>query len=244
MSCKKHTYARLGVLLASAAPVGVVFRRVRTKLVQIVLWHRDTDQFDEGQFFKGRIYVDRSDISPDGRHLIYLAMGGLAWAIPETGGVWTALSRVPSLTATGLWGQGDTWGGGGMFTSNHSFWLDSNAETFTIREESGLRREFSRPLKSATERDGWKSTGTVYKPVQEKILRDGWILRKFGHTRGYELARLGGCSLVCDTWNWADWDRDRLVWAEDGCLRAATLERHKLGAAVTLRDFNDRSAEC
>ena len=75
--------------------------------------------------------------------MIYFAMGGVAWAIPATGGTWTAISRVPSLRAIALWGQGDTWGGGGMFTSNTSYWLNLDINTFLIRDDSNLRRDSS-----------------------------------------------------------------------------------------------------
>ena len=149
---------RLYVLLASEAPVGVVLRRGPTKLVQIFMWNRDTDNFTEGQWFKGRIYGDRSDVSPDGRHMIYFAMGGLAWPIPETGWTWTAICELPSLKAKALWGQGDTWGGGGMFLSNDTFWLDADRNTFLIRDDSGLRRETygpKLPYRSRGEREGW-----------------------------------------------------------------------------------------
>jgi hypothetical protein len=138
---KRAAPPRLDVLLASEAPIGVVLRRGPTKLVRIVIWNRVSDKFKPGQWFKGRIFGDCSDISPDGRHMIYFAMGGVAWAIPATGGTWTAISKLPSLKAEALWGQGDTWGGGGMFTSNKSFWLEATAETFLIRDNSGLRRE-------------------------------------------------------------------------------------------------------
>jgi hypothetical protein len=86
--------------------------------VRVVLWDRRADEFTPGQWFKGKIYPDRADISPDGRHLIYFAMGCVAWATLKTGGTWTAISRVPSLTALALWPQGDTWGGGGMFKTS------------------------------------------------------------------------------------------------------------------------------
>src|SRR3954469_15282966 len=95
---------RLNVLLASDAPVGVVLRRGPSKLVRVVMWDRRTDKFRPGQSFQGRIYADRSDISPDGRHMIYFAMAGVAWAVPQTGGTWTAISVLPSLRADALWG--------------------------------------------------------------------------------------------------------------------------------------------
>lgn len=96
---------RLSFLLAPEAPVGLVLRRGPSKLVRIVIWNRTNDKFKPGQWFKGRIYADRSDISPDGRHMIYFAMGGVAWAIPATRGTWTAISELPSLKATSLWGR-------------------------------------------------------------------------------------------------------------------------------------------
>jgi hypothetical protein len=52
-------------------------------------------------------------------------------------------------------------------------------------------------------------------------------------------AGAGEGKLVFANWEWADWDRERLVWAEGWCLRVATLGSHKLGSARTLYDFNE-----
>ena len=233
---------RLSVLLASEAPVGVVLRRGPTKLVRVVIWDRVNDTFKPGPWFNGRIFADCSDISPDGRHMIYFAMGGVSWAIPATGGTWTAISELPSLKAAALWGQGDTWGGGGMFISNDSFWLDADGNTFLIRDNSGLRRETygpHLPYRSRMERDGWvaKSGGTNG-PVFEKVIREGWILRRIGWNGGYELEHPAECKLAFPAWEWAEWDRQRIVWADGGYLRAARVGTHKLGAVHTLCDFN------
>jgi hypothetical protein len=214
--------------------VGVVFRRGPTKLVRLVIWNRLNDKFKPGPWFKGRIYADRSDISADGKHLIYFAMGGVAWAIPETGGTWTAISKLPLLKATALWGQGGTRGGGGMFTSNKSFWLEADENTSLIRDDSGLRREKDRPRQSRLERDGWIARGRLL----EKNVRGSWLLRRVGPDSGYELEQPGERKLEFPAWEWADWDRHRLVWAEGGCLRTAALGPHKLGSTSTLYDFN------
>ena len=151
----------LSVLLASEAPIGVVLRRGPTKLVRIVIWNRANDKFKPGQWFKGRIFGERSDISPDGRHMIYFAMGGVAWAIPATRGTWTAISKLPSLKAEALWGQGDTWGGGGMFTSNKSFWLD-------VLWGPGRSKTFGRTAQTAM---GVKifSAGPPARPILEEV---------------------------------------------------------------------------
>ena len=226
----------------------MVLRRGPTKLVRLVIWDRTKDRFKGGSWFQGRIFAHRSDISPDGRHLIYFAMGGVRWAVPATGGTWTAISELPSLKACALWGQGDTWGGGGMFTSNHSFWLDADGNTFLIRDNSGLRRETYGPLRryaSRLERDGWVARDSGDRSsIFEKSIREGWILRRIGWRGGYELEQPGECKLAFPAWEWAEWDRHRLVWAESGCLRAANVGSHKLGTVHTLRDFADsRSAD-
>jgi hypothetical protein len=55
----------------------------------------------------------------------------------------------------------------------------------------------------------------------------------------YELEhRDHGLTLEFPTWEWADWDRNRLVWAEQGCLRAASVGPRELGSITTLHDFN------
>lgn len=230
------------MLLALDASVAVVFRRGPTKLVNIFFWNRENDRFKRGQRFKGRIFVDRSSLSPDGRHMIYFAMGGVSSAIGATRGTWTAISRAPSLTAIALWGQGDTWGGGGMFTSNNSYWLDANDNTFLIRDSSGLRRDVKPPAYSRMERDGWickYDSGSVF----EKAIPKGWILRKIirhGRPERHELEQTEDhTKLLFPEWEWAEWDRKRLVWAEAGRLRAASLKSHELGTVRTLHDFND-----
>ena len=76
----------------------------------------------------------------------------------------------------------------------------------------------------------------------EKPLLNGWILRRvtrLGKADRHELEqREAGIKLRFPTWEWADWDRNRLVWAEAGCLRAARLWSTKLSTARTLYDFN------
>ena len=65
--------ARLHVILAREAPKAVVFRRGPSGQVCTLGWDLETDTFTMGQWFKGRIYEYRSDLSPDGEHMIYFA---------------------------------------------------------------------------------------------------------------------------------------------------------------------------
>jgi hypothetical protein len=241
---KRNAPPRLRVLLASEAPIGVVFRRGPSKLVRVYAWDRKRDKFRACQRFNGRILTG-ADMSPDGRYMMYSAMGGAAWAIPATGGTWTAISRVPSLTAVALWGQsGSTRGCRGMFTSNHSYCLDSDANTFLIRDTNMLRREQKKRGCSREERDGWITTGpNVMNPAFEKTIPKGWTLRRKRRYPKHDLYEIeqpeDGLTLQVPTWEWADWDRDRLVWVEGGCLRAAKLGVRKLGTVRTLYDFNE-----
>jgi hypothetical protein len=69
----KAQSCRLYVILARAAPIAVIFRRGPSRWVQIVKWSTNTDTFEEGQWFHGRIYERRCDLSPDGRLLVYFA---------------------------------------------------------------------------------------------------------------------------------------------------------------------------
>jgi hypothetical protein len=119
------TPARLFVLLARTAPVGVILRRGPTQWVQLIKWNTDTDTFEPGQWFKGRIYEDKCDLSPDGKLLVYFAhKGGNSFKNPGYGDSWTAISKPPYFTALALWPVWGTWYGGGIFQSERVVWLN------------------------------------------------------------------------------------------------------------------------
>ncbi len=69
-----------------------------------MLWDRQCDRFQLGQWLKGRIYERRSDLSPDGKYLIYFAMNG-RWQ-SEACGAWTAISQAPYLKAIAIFPKG------------------------------------------------------------------------------------------------------------------------------------------
>jgi hypothetical protein len=117
--------ARVHIILARKADYGVIIRRGPSKSVCIIGWDRRKDQFEIGQWMRGRIYERRCDLSPDGKHFIYFAMNG-NWS-SEVKGSWTAISRAPYLKAIGLWANGSGWNGGGLFMNDSSFWLNSFA---------------------------------------------------------------------------------------------------------------------
>lgn len=77
--------------------------------------------FESGQWFRGRIYPEKCDVSPDGKLLIYFA-GKFSPRAREKGydRTWIAVSRPPYLTALAMWLIGDTWGGQGLFLDDRS----------------------------------------------------------------------------------------------------------------------------
>lgn len=191
--------ARLHAILAKESPNAIVFRRGPSKKVCTFLWDRRKDTFKIGQWLKGRIYERRADISPDGKYMIYFAMNG-KWE-SETGGSWTAISKVPWLKAIELYGKGDCWEGGGLFLSKNSFWL--NDRYFTnkriLKQSAEVQRNASYYPEGAFGaectgvyyrrliRDGWNLIKSAQKAkweavtIFEKSLPKGWVLRKIAH---------------------------------------------------------------
>lgn len=241
---KPKATARLQVILAREAPLGVVIRRGPAKQVCTVLWNRRTDEFTLGQWLKGRLYEDRCDLSPDGRYFIYFAYDGRPHR--EYGPAWTAVSRAPWLKAIALYSKGSTWGGGGLFTGPRTYWID--AEHVLVQGTTEVRRDvqaqYAQLWHAHWAQAGWEfqsaldSAGHMVR-FREKPLSRGWFLRYVGGA-GYTLKQVrSGHLRQFPAWEWAEWEGKRLVWAEKGCLFAATLDREQgVGAPKLLHDFN------
>ncbi|MGL4462092.1 MAG: hypothetical protein ACRDD1_22120 [Planctomycetia bacterium] len=264
----KASPARLHVLLAKEASTAVVFRRGPSKMTAVVGWNRKTDEFKVGQWLKGRIYERRSDLSPDGKHLIYFAMNG-NWK-SDANGSWTAISKAPYLRALTLFPKGDCWHGGGLFLSSNEFWLNNGYGHQYGPDGAKLHRSMKFPWHEEyggecpgvyyirLQRDGWTmnrdlSTGDF--TVFEKN-RGGWRLRKKAYAtlnhpvdKGcyYDVHELidvdTGETTVYEDWEWADFDRDRLVWAADGKLHAGGFGPNGLVEVKMLYDFNPMTFE-
>lgn len=109
--------ARIHVLLAQKSPQAIVIRRGPSRQTAVIGWDRSDDSFTVGQWFMGKIYHYRSDLSPDGRYWIYFAMSA-------HGQTWTAVAKTPYLKALDFYPKGDAWNGGGLFSCNKSYWLN------------------------------------------------------------------------------------------------------------------------
>ena len=65
--------ARIHAVIARERCRAVVFRRGPSNKVAVIGWDLNTDEFTIGQWFYGRIYEYRCDLSPDGQYLLYFA---------------------------------------------------------------------------------------------------------------------------------------------------------------------------
>lgn len=259
--------ARLHVLLAREARIGLVIRRGPSRQVCTLLWDRRTDSFTIGQWFKGRIYERRCDLSPDGKHFIYFAMDGKWSGLSK--GSWSAISRAPYLKALAFFPKGDCWQGGGLFIDNARYWLNGADCHQKDRDSTGLRHDqVYRPAGGRGGeclgvyyprllRDGWRlndhlSAGSTDQcDIFEKPIGNGWLLRKYAHAQigsppgkgcywdEHELVRTQSeLCLKQPSWEWADLDGARLVWASSGQLWAGTVTDLGLVESRLLHDFN------
>ncbi len=73
----------------------VILRRGPSRYVRCILWDRNTDTFEDGQWIKGSIKAEDCDLTADGKHLLFLVNKNEAGR-----GSWhTAISRPPWFTA-------------------------------------------------------------------------------------------------------------------------------------------------
>jgi hypothetical protein len=153
--------ARIHPILARDAPNGVILRRGPARQVAVVGWDRTTDEFRAGQWLAGRIYERRCDLSPDGKHLLYFAVG--TPRSPQSKPSWTAISKAPYLKAVAFWSKGDAWNGGGMFLSNDRFWLNRSCTEALMWNDSGLTEAPGYPWRESF---GGEFPGVYYHRLQ------------------------------------------------------------------------------
>jgi hypothetical protein len=157
---------RLYALLARAAPRAVIFRRGPSKQVLLIAWNTATDEFEEGQWLKGRIYERRCDLSPEGDLLLYFAAN---YRPPYFS--WSAISKPPFLTALAMWPKGDGWGGGGHFLRHGAIALNHRPGEMALAEGFAIPKWFT--VTPFGQRPGW---GEDYPVWPARLERDGWTL--------------------------------------------------------------------
>jgi hypothetical protein len=131
-------------------------------------WNTQTHEIRKGQWFKGRIYERRCDLSPSGEKLIYFAAKHRG---PH--GTWTAVSRPPYFTALAMWPKGDCWGGGGLFQNERTVALNHMTPERTLADGFRLPKSIVvGALKS------WRGRGEDDPICSVRLVRDGWVLKQ------------------------------------------------------------------
>lgn len=165
---------RLYAIIARNGLSAVVFRRGPSKQVCLIRWWLSSDKIEVGQWFKGRIHERRSDLSPDGELLVYLAA-------KHTGlSVWNAVSRPPYLTALALWRNIGTWGGGGLFETDTSLGLN----VMYAKPEPHGDFKFPKSFEVTRVAD-WGGRGEDNPIEQVRMQRDGWRVISPGKSSRY-----------------------------------------------------------
>ncbi len=242
---------RLTVFLAREAATGVILRRGPKDWAQLVHWDRATDTFLPGQWFRGRVYERRCDLSPDGRLFVYFAAKHGRSADPDgIGEAWTAISRPPYFTALALWTNLGSWYGGGVFKGDRHVLLDVTCSTEphprfrTKRLKIGRCPAKSSPWEQRLLLDAWQRVERGIDPRTERHIGQREVWRKphpskpvtlFRQMHAVDFSRQGNAYaetiwleigddlLPLDGANWADWDGDRLVFTRAGALWRADV---------------------
>lgn len=167
----------LFAIMARQAPRAVVLRRGPQDWVQLITWDVKTDQFTEGQWFHGRVYERRSDLSPDGTKLLYFAAKYHDETYdPAYSRSWTAVSKPPYFTPLAVWPKGDLLAGGGLFHDNTAIWLNHKPERLATHAEL-------QPPKNIHINTNQWATGEDYPLYAKRLERDGWVFKQFGDFR-------------------------------------------------------------
>lgn len=124
---------RLTLFIAPEARRAVILRRGPTRWFHLILWSMQSDEFEFGSWFEGRIYEDKCDLSPDGQFFIYFA----AKQNPRTSAAlgsnaWTAVCQPPWVKPVILEPStcGTYYGGGNFVMTGEPSFSEAQPETF------------------------------------------------------------------------------------------------------------------
>jgi hypothetical protein len=206
---------RLHLFHARESSRTVILRQGPSRTYRMILWDRDGDRFQDGQWLKHKVYIERCDISPDGEHFLYFALNA-RWAEPSKG-AYTAICKTPYFTALRLYPQGDTWGGGGCFIDSIRFYIATADSTpDIIGAEAPLERVF-------------RARQTLFNPFDLSGFFDaiGNLLQPDNTTRGQIAVGLPSPAYAIEPYE-----------TEGHCLY-----RRKEGTRELIRDFSDMAFE-
>lgn len=260
--------AKLYCILARSADVGVIFRRGPSRQVRLIRWNLATHTFDAGQWFRGRLYERKSDLSPNGRKLVYFA-AKYKGDLPT----WIGVSSPPFLTAHVIWKGVGTWNDISLFDNDRSLALGVYSDVLPLPQPG-----FSVPAGLSVRAKPWP--GYFYKfPEHDRLSRDGWIIasgnpiysgrgsqahsqvvyrKPFSADQFLEMKGTGETdfeySVICDSGDikplnadWADIHGHQLLYSIGGKLMQANFRTHRKSIEFSeireLADFSEMKFE-
>ena len=165
---------RIFCIPATEVPVLAVLRRGPSDWFHVGRWDVGTWSYEPGAWFRGRLFPQKCDLSPDGRWLAYSAhKPGADW---EAGEIYEAISRLPWLHALAAWEAGTTYTRGIRFDPEL---MTSNVGAPDVGDAAPCLRRFglriNRPHQFAVERRrGWVETPDT----PERDESDAWDERR------------------------------------------------------------------
>lgn len=189
---KSKTTARIHLLAAKDAPYVVILRRKPSKTYHIIRWNTERDKFEHGSWFQGHLYVMRSDVSFDGKWMVYFARGA-------KGNTWNGCCVLPHLKTYLECETADSWFGGGYWKDKRTLvtngWeVEATTKINPIKGSSPFKLEAGEHrgtedfgvLMPRLERDGWQRNGDNWgtdrrlrgpKYMVARDGDDGWFLQ-------------------------------------------------------------------
>jgi len=160
--------SRNHLIAAKEAPIIVILQRKRAKLFHLITVGTDSHWVNEGSWFRGVLYAIDSDISFDGKYMVYRARG-------SKGATWSGVCRLPWLTTLVHVETPIT--GGGYFSGPH----DLKTHGWDCRE-----KVYSSDFPLTIERDTKRHYGNELAVVYGRFERDGFA--RLGSNWGEEQA--------------------------------------------------------
>ncbi len=115
---------RVHIEFSASSSMAAIVRRGPSRWVRLLAWNTADDTVTPGSWFHGRIYEDGCSVSPDGTLFAYFATKYGGPKSRDVDYAWTAISKLPWLTALAVWPQVDTWGGRARFADNRTLIID------------------------------------------------------------------------------------------------------------------------
>jgi hypothetical protein len=231
------------VLLARQAHVGVILRRGPTEWWRVTLWDTKRDTFAGGQWFRGRLYPSKCDVSPNGQLFIYFG-GKFNRRSMDSGygDTWTAVSRPPYLTALTLWPIGTTYLGSGLFIDDRTVIVSACSLAHHPNHPPGPLRladcsswkpddpRLVRPWNRGWRRVSAPGATGLRKPCGDLILGRELLECPARWRTLYTVYRADGDPTALFEAHWADWDQQgRLVATVGGRVMVGKVtSRNKL----------------